>query len=203
LTVVGVKTTDTGTMVAATGTLDFTQKITGTGSMSVDGGATLEVDSTVASTLSMTFNGGNGILALKDPSKFAATINGFAPGETIDLLAKKATSATLNGSDQLVIVNGSKAVATLQLAGTYTGDTFTVTSDGDKGSNITVTTGAALPPPAGAVVHPPMAGAVTNHQFIAAMAGMGAGGALSHGQPAAEPWRDVRLALGAPRPHLA
>jgi hypothetical protein len=165
-TVVTVKVVDTGSMVAATGTLDFTRALTGTGAMSVNSGATLEADLTAFSTLSMTFNGANAILALASPAGFAATINGFAPTDTIDLLGKKATSATLNGSDQLVIVNGTTTIATLQLAGTYTGDTFSVLSDGNGGTNVTVSTGAAaVPPPA--------------HQFIAAMAGMGGGGAAA------------------------
>jgi len=44
----------------------------------------------------------------------------------------------------LVVVNGTTTVATLQLTGSYTGDTFNVTSDGNKGSNITVTLAPAL-----------------------------------------------------------
>jgi hypothetical protein len=166
VSVVGVRVVDTGSMVAAVGVLDFTAGLSGAGAMSVDSGATLEADQTVAATLSMTFNGGNAILALKAPSGFAATINGFAATDTIDLLGKKATSVTLNGSDQLVITNGAKAVATLQLAGTYTGDTFNVVSDGAGGANITVTTGAATGPPPSAPASPVL-------PFIAAMARMG------------------------------
>ena len=41
---IGVKTTDTGAIEAASGTLDFTKAITGGGTMAVDTGATLEVD---------------------------------------------------------------------------------------------------------------------------------------------------------------
>jgi len=183
--VIAVKVTDTGTIEAASGTLDFTQAMSGTGSMSVDSGATLEADLTVAHSLSMTFNGGNGVLALKDPSKFAATINGFAPGETIDLLGKKATTATLGTGDTLVIKNGSSAVATLQLAGTYTGDTFNVASDGNGGTDVTVSTSAPIVPPAG-------------HQFIAAMAAFDADGGAAHitTQARVESWRPL---MAAPR----
>jgi hypothetical protein len=192
-TVVAVKVVDTGTMAAAVGVLDFTQAITGAGSMLVAGGATLELDSTVASTLSMTFESATGVLALKDPSKFAATINGFAPGDTIDLLGKTATSAMLGTGDTLVITNGSKAVATLQLAGNYSGDTFTATSDGHGGTNITVSTGAAIAHPAA-----PADDVAPAHRFIAAMAGIG-GGAGGLVSSVAETVHIVHPMLMAPR----
>ena len=51
-----------------------------------------------------------------------------AASDVIDILGKKATGASVNGADQLVIVNGTKAVATLQLAGSYSGATFSVGS---------------------------------------------------------------------------
>ena len=102
------------------------------------------------------------MLALKDAAKFAAAIGGFAATDTIDLLGKKATSAVLGAGDTLVIKNGTKAVATLQLAGTYTGDTFNVASDGAGGTDITLSTGTAKPPPSTPVL-----------PFIAAMAAIG------------------------------
>jgi fibronectin-binding autotransporter adhesin len=166
--VIALKTLDAGSMVAASGTMDFAAALTGTGSMTVDSGATLEVDSTAAATLSAIFNGADAILALNDANKFAATINGFAATDTIDLLGQKATTATLGAGDALVIKNGAKVVATLQLAGTYTGDTFNVASDGNGGSNITVTTGGGATPPA--AIHP----------FIAAMAWMGGNAGVGH-----------------------
>jgi hypothetical protein len=160
--VVAVRISDTGSLVAAVGTLDTQKALLGTGSITIDGGATMEADLTAASTLAVSFNGGSAVLALKDPSKFAAAISGFAPTDTIDLLGKAATSAVLGAGDTLVIKNGAKAVATLQLAGTYTGDTFSVASDGAGGTDITVSTGTAQPPPVTPVL-----------PFIAAMAAIG------------------------------
>jgi hypothetical protein len=79
-------------------------------------------------------------------------------GDTIDLLGRTATSASINGADQLVIVNGATTIATLQLSGTYTTPTFNLASDGAGGTNVTLLTAARAP------------GA-----FIAAMAGLGGG----------------------------
>ncbi len=140
-TIVGVTTRNTGSIEAVSGTLEFFLPITGDGSLAVDTGAILNVDSPVAATLKMTFNGGT--LGLRDPASFAATIHAFGAGDTIDLNARIATQATLGAGDTLVIKNGSTTIATLQLAGNHTGDTFHVASDGLGGTNITVTPGPA------------------------------------------------------------
>ncbi|MGI8841233.1 MAG: hypothetical protein ACR2F8_10725, partial [Caulobacteraceae bacterium] len=185
--VIAVKAADSGSMEAASGTLDFKQKITGAGAMSVDAGAILEADSSAASTLTATFNGAGGVLALKTPSKFAATIAGFALGDTIDLLGKAATSATLGAGDTLVITNGSKAVATLQLTGNYAGDTFAVASDGHGGTSVTVATSAPI-----------QVAPAASHRFVSAMAGFGggAGAALAPVAVHSDAWRPM---LTAPR----
>jgi hypothetical protein len=141
-----VRISDTGSLVAATGTFDAQKALLGTGSITIDAGATLEADLSAAATISLAFDGAKAGLALKNPSKFAATISGFATSDTIDLLGKAATSATLEAGDKLVIRNGTKAVATLQLAGTYAGDTFALASDGAGGTDITLNTAAARPP---------------------------------------------------------
>ncbi len=203
VSVIGVNVADTGAIEAASGTLDFTQRLTGSGTMSVDGGATLEVDLSAASTLGMTFNGAGAVLALGNASKFAATINGFASTDTIDLLGTKATSATLGAGDTLAVMNGIKLVATLQLAGDFTGDTFNVASDGNGGTNVTVTPG---PGPALAAVadhaapaHVAAPAPSAGHQFVAAMAGFGgeAGGPVSIGFEGHAPAHHA--ALCAPR----
>ena len=107
------------------------------------------------------------MLALRFPKLIAAKISGYAPADTIDLLKTAATGASINASDQLVIVNGATTVATLQLTGSYTGATFSVGSDGKGGTDIVMLTAAS--------VTPSMASTSSNapHAFIAAMAQMG------------------------------
>jgi hypothetical protein len=187
VSVIGVTVLGAGSIVAASGTLDLTKTATAV-SMTVDSGATLEVDGSAHSTLSgpslsMTFNGGGGTLALGKPSAFAAVIAGFAPTDTIDLLARKATSAALEAGDTLVIKNGATTIATLQLAGDYAGDAFNLASDGHGGTAITVSTGVVAPVTASAAVY----------AFVAAMAGLDAPAAASHAMAGAhlDAWRPV------------
>ena len=156
-----VTTLDNGMIEAAAGTLDFTRALSGTGAMKIDAAATLEADSGAASSLSVAFNGAGATLALKQAAALAAKIGGFASGDTIDLLGTTATGASVNGSDQLVIVNGTTTIATLQLSGSYAGATFTVGSDGKGGTSVSLSTApsphlltaamAAMAPSAGAV----------------------------------------------------
>jgi hypothetical protein len=189
----GVHTLMVNGVLAVTGSLDVGGTLTGAGTVSVKSGATAEVDNAAPSSLSMSFNGAAATLALKDPSAFAATIAGFAPTDTIDLLAITATSAVLGAGDTLVITNGSTAVATLQLTGNYTGDTFTTKSDGSGGTDITVSTGGAPAPPG--PVPAPLA-------FIAAAASFGAASGAAHATAVAHyaVWRPI---LSAPRAMVA
>jgi fibronectin-binding autotransporter adhesin len=167
--VVQLKTTDNGVIEAANGTLDLTRALKGTGVLLVDHGATLEVDRSATASLTATFSAAGATLALARPARFAATITGFTAGDVIDLLNTAATTASLGAGDTLVIKNGAATVAKLQLNGGYAGDTFNVSSDGQGGSNVTVTTPDE-------VAEVPIA----RHRFIAAMAGLAgsAGGAI-------------------------
>ena len=172
---------DKGVIEAAVATLDFTVAVTGTGLMKIDAGATLEVDAGAVSMLTTTFNGANATLALKSPTAFASTIGGLAVSDTIDLLGLAATGASVNGSDQLVIVNGSKTIATLQLSGAYAGAIFKVGSDGAGGTDVTLLTAAAVLPPGGSA-----------QAFAAAMAGLGATAAtLTALSSHAENWKPL------------
>ena len=169
VSVVGLAAFDTGLIEVAGGTLDFQQAITGTGALRIDAGAILEVDSSLAKNVSLAFNGA-ATLALKNPTKFAATIGGFAIGDTIDLLKIAATGASINAKDQLVIVNGATTVATLKLSGVYSKAKFAISSDGHGGTRVTLLTLASSPPSAS-----------TPHAFAAAMAGLGGGDSGSAG----------------------
>jgi hypothetical protein len=176
--VVGVSVADAGVIEVASGTLDFTHAITGSGSLAIDAGATLQLGFSASSSLTTTFKGSNGTLALGNPAQFAATISGFDSTDAIQLVGRAATQATLQPGDKLVITNSGTAVATLQLTGNYAGDSFNVASDGAGGTFVTVTT------PSGSTVGGSSllsqgAGAAASHTFIAAMAGLGGSGAGS------------------------
>jgi hypothetical protein len=140
---IAVAIVDTGAIEAASGTLALTNAVSGTGSMTVDAGATLEITGSAAASLAMIFNGAGATLALATPSDFAATISGFAASDMLDLLKLKATGATVNAHDQLVITDGTTVIATLQLSGNYAGYSFTTGADGRGGTDITATAPAA------------------------------------------------------------
>ena len=144
ISTISLATTDSGLIEAAMGTLDFSAALTGTGALKIDAGAVLEADSSVASTLTATFNGKQATLALLAPTTFAATIAGLAVGDTIDLLNAHATGAGVNSKNQLVIVDHNKVVASLQLTGPYHGATFTLGSDGHGGTDLTLASRSAM-----------------------------------------------------------
>lgn len=168
--VVGAAVADDGVVQASGGALDLAGAVTGDGALVADAGATLEVDQSASATLTMSFGGPGAVLALGAPAKFKATIEGFAPGEAIDLLGRTATSATLGAGDILVTSNGAHTVATLQLAGDHAGDTFTVAADGHGGTIINVEGPGSAEPGGGR--HPILASGL-EQRFVAAMAGLG------------------------------
>lgn len=160
----------------------------GRGTIVLAGGASVEVDSAAPASLSTAFkSGAAATLALGAPAGFAATIAGFAAGETIDLIDTAATSAALNASDQLVITNGATTVATLQLRGDYAGDSFDLASDGHGRTAITLTPGPAAAPAA---------------RLASAMASMTAGAGASIA-PVWKPEEAFRPLLASPRAAFA
>jgi fibronectin-binding autotransporter adhesin len=156
-----------GVVEVAGGALDFVSRLSGNGVVKIDAGATLEADDAVVSTLTLTFNGAAATLALARPKAFHAALVGFAAGDIIDLLAIKATGASVNADDQLVVVNGTKTVATLQLSGNYDGATFTTGSDGRGGTDVTLTSG-------GGADRPSVAGMAAAMAALTAPAGVAA-----------------------------
>ena len=64
-----------------------------------------------------------------------AAINGFAPGDTIDLTGFVATSKSFS-SNQLVLTNSLNAHVTLDMVGTFTTSSFTIQSDTSGGTLI-------------------------------------------------------------------
>jgi len=88
----------------------------------------------------VTFEGTTGALSLGNAGGFDGTIAGFAQGDIIDLINTKAGSVVYHAAnDTLSVKYQGKVIATLQLSGDYTGDTFGVASDGKGGTAITLT----------------------------------------------------------------
>jgi hypothetical protein len=168
-----------GTIDASGGTLSITQGVTGTGAAEIENNATLSFGANVAAGQTVTFEGAKGTLALGNAGGFAGTIAGFAPGNAIDLINTTASAVTYNaGADTLTVKNKGTVIATLQLSGSYTGDTFGLAPDGKGGTEITVS--AATP---------------AVHRFIEAVAAFSPSGAASTGMHAVPDSSQITPAL--------
>ncbi len=136
-----------GLIFASLGTLVVSGSVTGTGSMAISSGATLQLDNAVVSTQSITFGNNSNGLVLENPSTMTGHILDFATGDTIDLLSKAATKLAY-ASNVLTISNGTTLVGKLNIIGKYTTANFKLATDGHGGSLIShVASGSAEPRP--------------------------------------------------------
>ena len=108
-----------------------------------------EVKGAVAADQRLVFAGGSATIELEQPLRFNATIAGFAAGDAIDLLGQPATDLVYAGGVLTVGDNG-QTVADLRIAGSHNATDFTLSPDGNGGSDITLAIGVASerPPPA-------------------------------------------------------
>ncbi len=152
-TSIGVTFNNTGIVEVQTGTLDFSNAVTGTGAYTIgtaSNGATLEFDSSVAAGATVTFEGPTGTLLILQPPSFSTSnvISGISgTGDVLDLRGFFSGSDTVhattgagsfNGTNTTLTVTDVTHSATFQftLQGDYSGSTWTVTSDGHGGFNI-------------------------------------------------------------------
>ena len=138
--------TDNGTIEAAGGTLEIASTVSGTGTLKIDAGATLQLDH--ADALGVTFAASSGELILLDPAHFTGRIAGITgSGDVLDLhgfAAATTTAKTGAGSynhttdtTTLTVTDSSDHLTeTFKLAGDLSGSAWTVTADGHGGANI-------------------------------------------------------------------
>jgi len=136
-----------GTIAASGGTLTL-GVVSGTGSLLIDAGATLELNGACSAGQGVTFAGANGVLDLAaEYYAPSGTITGFAPGDAIDesgsLISSASFSANGAGGGVLTLYYGSQVAGQLALAGTYTGSAFLTADDGAGGTLITVAAAAS------------------------------------------------------------
>jgi len=118
-----------------------------TGTIDLGSSGTLDIGglygavASVAATQTLVFTDATGLLKLRQPTSFAASISGFVRGNIIDLPGIAAdnaiwTAGTSGAPGQLAITDAGTAVATLSLLGDYTSIAFNVTSDKSGDSDI-------------------------------------------------------------------
>ncbi|MDR3660502.1 MAG: Hint domain-containing protein [Mycobacterium sp.] len=119
--------------------------ISGSGTLSIGAGATLEVGP-VASTDTVVFSTGSpNVLALTIatlPFSMQASIEHFYAGNTIDLTGQPGSGVTLSWDQEtaaggvLSVTNGTTTIADLTFVGNYGTASFTTQSDGNGGTDI-------------------------------------------------------------------
>jgi fibronectin-binding autotransporter adhesin len=162
--------TSTGRLAADGGTLVVNGAVTGGGAAVINGG-TLDLASSFNDRV--TFTGATGGLHLAQSKTYTANITGFSTnGATSldlgDIGFVGSTEATFSGTTRsgvLTVTDGSNT-AHINLRGDYTTATFVASSDGHGGTIVVDSTAKDA-----AVA---LAGQNPLHQFIAAMAGLGA-----------------------------
>ncbi|MGI8839596.1 MAG: beta strand repeat-containing protein [Caulobacteraceae bacterium] len=183
---------NTGTIETVGGTITVKGALTGAGQATINGGL---IDCGSIFSQNVTFTGTAGTLELARSQAYAATIAGFSKsggtfldlGDIEFLDAGEATYFGTKTGGTLTVTDGTHT-AHIALAGDYTTSTFVAASDGHGGT----------------IVHDPAAATAavpSPHRLIAAMAGLGAGGAggaavtgVAHDWP-----RMMATALTAPR----
>ncbi len=131
-----------GTIQAAGGTLAV-GALSGTGTLLVQAGATLELNGVCGAGQSVQFAGANACLDLQaEYYAPSGTLTGFAAGDTIDVSGSLISSASYvasgAGGGILTFYYGSQVADRITLAGNYVGSTFLTSGDGDGGTLITV-----------------------------------------------------------------
>lgn len=122
---------------AGTSFIAPTATLTGTGTFEAGPGATLEFESAVPTTQTITF-GEAGRLDLSAPSSFAGQITSFVLSDTIDLLNTVANYASYDaGSGLLTIENSGATIAVLSMQGPASSLMLNTGSDGAGGTLIT------------------------------------------------------------------
>ncbi len=136
---IGAAVANAGVVEASGGTLALTQAVTGTGTLQVDAGATLQLAGVGAGGIA-DFSGTGGVLGLA-PMAFLGTIAGFAGGDTIDLASTVASAASF-AHDSIVVTLTAGGTITLATSTTLTGS-ITVTAGGHGDSLLTYASSGA------------------------------------------------------------
>ena len=125
--------TNTGTVLAQGGRMNFLGPVSGTGTMDISAGGTLGFSSIVASAATVDFLDSTGslFLTLTTPTSFAAKISDFVQGDKIDLVGISNATGTFSKGVLTFTNNTSGAVvATLHFTNS---PNFTFASDGNGG----------------------------------------------------------------------
>lgn len=134
---------NSGTITASGGVLDITGDVTGSGTLVIDGGASLLLEGDVAATESIVFDGGSASLLVGSGADIQATVSGLAAGDAIDLeeLAYVSGGSAVLEAGNLLEVTAGGTSYDLQLDSTqdFSDDSFMLAADsGGTGALVTM-----------------------------------------------------------------
>lgn len=137
----GSSTHGAGTVEVASGTLEFTQAISGHESLKTASGTTLILDAGASAGTAFSFEGTAGTLQLGNAQAFHGTIANFSGSQAIDLGSigyagqTPRYATTSSGAGVLTVTDGTH-MATLAMSGQYVERSFHLASDGHGGTLI-------------------------------------------------------------------
>jgi hypothetical protein len=155
LSKIAIALTNTGTVEAASGTLDLQGAVSGKGTLRIDAGKVLQADAAVSQSQTVDFNGGGDKLLLTDAGYFAGRLQGFGAADKLDLRQFDPTTSTLaffeNGTNTagVLVATDGALQAKITLLGQYAASAFHKISDGLGGTLVTYSplAASALAPP--------------------------------------------------------
>jgi hypothetical protein len=142
--------TNNGSIDAANGTLDFLVKIIGTGTMTIEAGATLETNG-FASTQTVVFDGPFGTLMMDAKQSVTTPIAGFGVTDAIDLSFAASATASITGNTLSITPGGGTALTFLSAA-SLSGTAVSVTPDGNGGTLVSLIAAPASSPASASAV---------------------------------------------------
>lgn len=130
---------DNGGIYADGGVLKFTNRVLGTGTISIGSNAVLDAAWRLDVAQVSFLPGGNGQFLIAAPQVMGAAIAGFAAGDRIDLTSTIGTAAVFSGTtDLLTIDTAGGPKIELQFSGSYAANAFQLTPDGHGGTLISL-----------------------------------------------------------------
>ena len=168
--------TNTGTIEVQSGSLHLSDAVSGTGTLLIDAGATLDFASGVSSGQTVVFNDATGTMMIDDPVHFAGEIAGIAgAGDVLDFhdFAAGTTTATtgsgsfVGGFTTLTVTDLSNGglTETFKLVGDYSNSSWTVSDDHHGGADIVDPPSPASQPVVASAPNPTPTGRLANDNF--------------------------------------
>ncbi len=126
---------DNGVIEATGGTLTIGIPVSGTGTLEIGSGATLQTGGAVHGVSVLFGPGGEETLSDAKPTSLTSTLSGFGATDVIDLRNLQATSASFLAGT-LTLLDGANAVGALAFSGNYDTADFTLMADQQGGTDI-------------------------------------------------------------------